>query len=69
MTTFIDDESRFGGFVARVEDECRRRGEMTLAEINDRAQREGFRGSAVIEELSITEGFEIDYTKGAIICR
>lgn len=64
-----DEASRFQAFMNRMEDTCRRRGTVPLSEINELAEKEGFRGSAVIDELVITEGIDADYVRGVIVCR
>ena len=65
----MDEASRFQALVSRMEDMCRRRGEVPLSELDELAQKEGFRGSAVIDELAVTEGIDIDYERGVLICR
>ena len=64
-----DEASRFQAFLNRMEDMCRNRGLVPLSEINELAEKEGLRGSAVIDELVVTEGINIDYGRGVIVCR
>lgn len=60
---------KFYDLVERISKLCRERGELSLAEVESMALAKDIRPSAVLEELSITEGFSIDYSKGKAICR
>jgi len=65
----MDEASRFQAFLNRMEHMCRTRGVVPLSELDELAQKEGFRGSAVIDELAMTEGIDIDYKRGVLVCR
>lgn len=62
-------EHTFETFVYQLLDECRAKGELKLVDIEDRARSRGFRASAVIDELAIEEGIEVNYRRGVIFCR
>ena len=60
-----DEEiTKFYALVEKVEELCRERGELSLAEVEKMAQEQGIRASAVLEELSITEDITVDLAGG-----
>lgn len=61
-------EHNFEAFVYQLLDECRVKGELKLADIETRARSRDFRPSAVIDELAIEEGIEVDYNRGVVFC-
>lgn len=65
------DESlrKLYGLVDRVEKLCRERGEISLAEVERMAKELDIRPSAVLDELSISEGITVDLAGGKIVCR
>lgn len=54
--------------VDRIEKLCRERGELSLAEVERMAKEQEIRPSAILDELSIAEGFTVDLAEGRIIC-
>ncbi len=60
------DESPFGAFVRQMEGLLCWRGTVPLTEIDALARREGFRTSAVIDDLVIS-GMAVDYGKGVLV--
>lgn len=61
-------EHNFETFVYQLLDECRTKGELKLTDIETRARSHDYRPSAVIEELAIEEGIEVDYRRGVVFC-
>lgn len=62
-----EDTGKFYELVAEIEKLCRQRGELPFAEVERMALAKDKRPSAVLDDLSISEEFEVDLTKGKVI--
>lgn len=64
-----EDAEKFYTLVGKIEDLCRKRRQISLAELEKMAQEQGLRASAILEELALSEDFTVDLTAGVIRCR
>jgi hypothetical protein len=62
-------EERLALLVERLLEECRRRGQLPVAEVERRALQMGVRPTAALDQLAVTEGFEVDLKAGLVRCR
>lgn len=60
---------KFYDLLEKIESLCRKRGELSLAEVEKMALEQDIRPSAILEELSITEDIKVDLAGGKIKCR
>ncbi len=64
-----EDTIKFYDLVERIENLCRERGELSLAEVERLAVEKEIRPSAILEELSLTEDIDVNLAAGKITCR
>lgn len=64
-----DTTAKLYELVEKIENLCRERGELSLAEVEKMAQEQELRASVVLEELSIGEGITVDLAGGKVVCR
>ena len=62
-------EQRLTILVERLLEECRRQGQLPVAEVERRALQMGVRPTAALDELAVTEGVEVDLKAGLVRCR
>lgn len=61
-------DEKFYNLLDDIEQLCVRKGELSFDQLESMCLAKEIRPSAILDELAISEGYRIDYTKGKVIC-